>query len=212
MPFWSDFVDLLYATLFGLSVVFGGNMGYAIAVMSFTFRVALLPLTLRLAYRSLEIQAALKKIAPQISRIQKQHKDEPRRIWEETAKLHRHHGIRLIDGRSLVSILIQAPLFMGLFSALRRGLSGTSRFLWVKDLSKPDALLACICAALAGLCAAMTPNTAEQFKAGTAILPAVLTLVFLWRLAAGVSIYSCVSGLVGIVQALMVRRRAAQMS
>ena len=211
MGLWTDFVDLLYAMLSGLSVAFGGNMGLAIAMASFTFRIALLPLTLRLAYRSLEIQVALKKLAPQLSRIRRLYKDDPQRVWEETTKLHKHHGIKLIDERSFLSILIQAPLFIALFSAVRRGLSCTRQFLWIKDLNKPDGILACICAFLIGLSAAMSPGTTEQHRAAMATLPAVLTLVILWRLAAGVGIYSCASGLVGLAQALMVRRRAARM-
>jgi YidC/Oxa1 family membrane protein insertase len=209
--FWTDFVDLLYAMLSSLSVAFAGNMGLAIATASFTFRIALLPLTLRLAYRSVATQAALKKLAPLLSRIRKQYKDDPQRIWKETAKLHKHHGIKLIDGCGFLGILIQAPLFIGLFSAVRRGLTHTSRFLWVRDLNKPDGILAFICASLVGLSAAIAPSTAEQHRAATAILPALLTLIFLWRIASGVGIYSFASSLVGLAQAFMVRRRAAQM-
>lgn len=212
MGFWTTFVDLLYAMLSSLSVAFGGNLGLAIATVSFTFRIALLPLTLQLAYRSVSTQAAVRKLAPQLSRIRKLYKDDPQRIWEETAKLHKQHGIKLIDGRGFLSILIQAPLFIGLFSAVRRGLTHTSRFLWIKDLNKADGLLAFICAFLVGLSAAIAPSTTEQqHRAAMAILPAVLTLVFLWRIAAGVGIYSFASGLVGLAQAFMVRRRAAQM-
>jgi YidC/Oxa1 family membrane protein insertase len=207
---WKDFVDLLYAILSSLSLAFGGNMGLAIAVISFAFRSALLPLTLHLAYRSLETQAALKKLAPQLSRIRNRYKDDPKRMWGETAKLHKRHGIKIVDMRSFLSVLIQAPLFLGLFSAVRRGLMQTSKFLWIKDLSKPDGILAVICASLIGLSAALAPTTTEHHKSATAILPALLTLIFLWRIAAGVGIYSFASGLVGLVQALLVRRRAAQ--
>ena len=210
MELWTNFVDLLYALLSSLSVAFGGNMGLAIAAVSFTFRIALLPFTLRLAYRSAATQAALKKLAPQLSRIRKIYKDDPQRVWEETAKLHKHHGIKLIDGRGFLGILIQAPLFIGLFSAVRRGLTHASRFLWIKDLNKPDGLLAFICASLIGLSAAVAPGTTEQHRAATAILPALLTLIFLWRIAAGVGIYSFASSLVGLAQAFMVRRRVAQ--
>ena len=35
MEIWTHFVDLLYDLLFNLSVAFGGNMGLAIAVVSF---------------------------------------------------------------------------------------------------------------------------------------------------------------------------------
>jgi YidC/Oxa1 family membrane protein insertase len=208
--FWTGFVDFLYVLLSSLSVAFGGNMGLAIATISFAFRIVLLPFTLRLAYRSLATQAALKKIAPQLARIRKIYKDDPRRIWEETAKLHERHGIKLIDGRSFLGILIQAPLFMGLFSAVQRGLTHASRFLWIKDLSKPDGLLAFICASLIGLSAVVAPGTTEQHKTATAILPVLLTLIFLWRIAAGVGIYSFASSLVGLAQAFMVRRRAAR--
>ncbi len=211
MGLWTGFVDLIYVTLSALSVAFGGNMGLAIATLSLTFRIALLPWTLRLAYRSLETQAALKKIAPQLAEIRNRHKDDPRRVWEETAKLHRRHGIKLFDGHSLAGLLVQAPLFMGLFSAVHRGLSGTSRFLWIKDLGQPDAALACLCAALTGLSAWAAPNAANPHKTTAALVPAVLTLVFLMRIAAGVGIYSCVSGLVGCVQSLMVRKRAARL-
>jgi len=40
-------------------------------------------------------------------------------------------------------------------------------------------------------------------------VPALLTLLFLWRMAAGMSLYMLASGLVGVVQAVLVRRRAA---
>ena len=98
MDLWTGFVDVLYAILSSVSTAFGGNMGLAIAVVSFSVRMALLPWTLRFAYRSLATQAVLKKIAPQLKRIRQQYKNDPQRIWEETAKLHRQHGVKALDG------------------------------------------------------------------------------------------------------------------
>jgi len=69
MPLWAEFVDFVYAALFCLSTAFGGSMGLAIVVLSFAVRLALLPITLRLAYRALEMQAALEKIRPKLERI-----------------------------------------------------------------------------------------------------------------------------------------------
>src|SRR6266480_4304695 len=128
MALWTAFVDLIYAGLFGLSIVFGGNMGVAIGVLSLGLRLALLPFTLRMAYRSLEVQAALKKVEPELSSIRKKHKDDPRRVLEETAKLHQRHGIQVFDGRSVLGMFVQLPLFLGLFAAVRRGLAGSGRF------------------------------------------------------------------------------------
>ena len=212
MPLWTEFVDVVFAILFGVAGAFGGNMGLAIGFLSLTFRLAMLPLTLRMAYRSIDVQAALRKLEPQLSSIQKRHKSDPKRLWEETAKLHQQHGIKVFDSRGLLTLLIQAPLFLGLFAAVRRGLSSTGRFLWIRDLMKSDPLLVCACAVVTGLSAVLASNAPEQQRAIAFLLPAVLTLAFLWRMAAGVGIYSLASGLVGLVQSLLVRRRMQKLT
>ena len=209
MGVWTDFVDLIYTTLTGLSTAFGGNMGVAIGVLSMSFRLALLPLTLRLAQHSLQVQAALKKLEPQLSKIRKTHKGDPEKLWKETEALHRQHGIKMVEGKTLLGSLVQIPLFLGLFAAVQRGLSGTGRFLWVKDLMKSDPLLACFCAMLTGLSAFLAPSVPESQRTLSIFLPTALTLVFLWNISAGVAIYSLSSSLVGVVQSLLVRRQAA---
>jgi YidC/Oxa1 family membrane protein insertase len=211
MGVWTSFVDLIHAMLLGLAMLFGGNMALAIGVLSLSFRLALLPLTLRMAYRSLQVQAALKKVEPELSSIRKKHKDDPARMWEETAKIHRREGIKVLGGGSLLGMLVQMPLFIGLFSAVRRGLSGSGRFLWIKDLMKSDPLMACVCAVLTAVSTRLGANTPEQQRAATVLIPATLTIIFLWRMSAGVTIYTFSSGLVGVLQSLMVRRRLKRM-
>ena len=109
-------------------------------------------------------------------------------------------------------MLIQVPLFIGLFSAVRRGLTGSGRFLWIKDLMKSAPLLALACAALTAVSAMLGANVPEQQRAYAIILPAALTLLFLWRMSAGVTIYTFSSGLVGLLQSVMVRRRMKMMA
>ncbi len=183
-------------------------MGVAIGVLSMGLRLALLPLTLPLARRTLEVQRALKKLEPQLSKIRKTHKSDPERLWKETEALHRQHGIKVVEGKSILSSLLQVPLFLGLFAAVQRGLSGTGKFLWVKDLMKADPLLAFLCAMLTGLSVFLAPGVAESQRAVSILLPAVLTLAFLWNISAGVAIYSLSSGLVGVVQSLLIRRES----
>ena len=211
MGIWTNFVDLIHTILLGLAMVFGGNMALAIGVLSLTFRLALLPLTLRMAYKSLQLQAALEKVEPELASIRKKYKDNPHRMWEETTKVHQREGISILSSGSLVGMLIQVPLFIGLFSAVRRGLSGSGRFLWIKDLMKSDPILALVCAALTAISAALGATAPEQQRTATVLLPAVLTLLFLWRMSAGVTIYTFSSGLVGLIQSVMVRRRMRSM-
>jgi membrane protein insertase Oxa1/YidC/SpoIIIJ len=142
--------------------------------------------------------------------IRRKHKDDPQRIWKETADLHQQHGIKVVDGRSLLGMLLQIPLFLGVFEAVRRGLSGSGRVLWVKDLMASDPLLSCICAILTGVSAFLGPNVPESQRAAFIVLPAALTLLFLWRVSAGVAIYSFSYSLAGVVQSLLIRRHAGK--
>ena len=207
MSLWTGFVDLIYTSLLAISSLSGGNIGLAIGVLSLTVRLALLPLTLRLAYRSMDVQAALKKLEPELSNIRRIHKEDPKRILDETAALHRQHGIKILEAGSVLGMLVQIPLFLGLFAAVRRGLSGSGHFLWIKDLMKSDPLLAGICAILTGVSASVGSNTPESQRTVMVALPAVLTFFFLWRISAGVGIYSASSSLVGVLQSFMIRRR-----
>jgi len=212
MGIWTNFVDLIHAVLLGLAMSFGGNMALAIGVLSLTFRLALLPLTLRMAYNSLQVQVALRRIEPDLARIRKKYKNNPQQICEETTKIHQREGIKIFHRGSVFGMLIQVPLFIGLFSAVRRGLTGSGRFLWIKDLMKSDPLLALACAALTAVSAMLGANVPEQQRASAIILPAALTLLFLWRMSAGVTIYTFSSGLVGLLQSVMVRRRMNMMA
>ena len=49
MTIWAGFVDALEALLFILTQAFGGNLAWAIVAFSLSVRVALLPLTYRIA-------------------------------------------------------------------------------------------------------------------------------------------------------------------
>jgi len=211
MLWWDAFVDVLSALLVGVAGFFGGNLGLAIGLVSLTARLALLPLTLRLAYRSLETRAAIARVEPQVAKIRARYKGDPQRVLMETGKLYREHGINLVDGQALLGSLVQAPLFIGLFSAVRRGLGGAKRFLWIADLTKPDLLLASGCAVLTGLAVLLGPTPPSPNRSAAIVIPVVFTAVLLWRVAAGVAIYAFASGLVGVAQSVLVRRHAARL-
>ena len=211
MMIWAEFVDLIHAGLVCVSTALGGSMGWAIAVVSLVVRVVLLPLTLRLAYRGLETQAAMKRLEPELKRVRAKYKKDQRRVLEETARLYRKHGVRLADGRSLLGTIVQLPIFIGLFGAIRRGLGDGGCFLWVKNIAAPDLPLAAICAGVTALSASLAPGLSASQRAPMVLLPALLTLFFLSRLAAGLSVYALAQGLVGLGQAVLVRRRARQL-
>jgi len=210
MPMWAQFVDLIYGLLVCVSTALGGSMGWAIAVVSLVVRAVLLPLTLRMAYRGLEMRAGLKRLEPELKRLRAKYKNDQRRLFEETKRLHQKHGVKVADGRSLFSLIVQMPIFLGLFGAIRRGLGAGGSFLWVKNIGAPDLPLAAMCAGLTGLCSWLAPEVPASQRVPMVVLPTLLTLFFLSRLAAGLSIYTVAQGVVGLGQAVLVHRKARQ--
>jgi membrane protein insertase Oxa1/YidC/SpoIIIJ len=140
------------------------------------------------------------------------YQDDPRRIGQETFSLHQKHGIHTLDSTALVGMLLQMTLFLGVFDAVRRGVSSHGGFLWIKDLIMPDPVLAGICAILTGVSAVISGNMPESQRLLMIVVPATLTLLFLWQISSGIAIYSLSSSLVGVLQSFLVRRRAARMA
>ena len=209
---WVQFVDLIHALLVVVSTALGGSMGWAIAVVSLTVRVALLPLTLRAAYRGLETRAALKRLEPSLRRIRRRHEHDRASLLEETARLYEKHGAKLADARGSLGMILQLPVFAALSGAIQRGLGDGGSFLWIKSIAAPDLPLAATCALLTALSSWLAPEVSPSQRVPMVLLPALLTLLFLSRLAAGLSIYALAQGVVGLGQVVLVRRRARQVA
>lgn len=203
---WSLFVGSIQAGLFVLAHLYGGNVGLAIITLSFVVRLALLPLTLRIARRSQQQQMRLQEIQPELQRLKERYRNQPEKLSQKTMELYKAHGIRMLEGTGLLGSFVQLPVFAGLFSAIKQGVGNGGRFLWIADISQPDIFLALIIAALTFASSLLLPNPQPQARSLSLILPAVLTLFFVWRLSAGLGLYWAASSLVGLLQAALMRR------
>jgi YidC/Oxa1 family membrane protein insertase len=202
---WDWFVETLRTAIFMASGLFGGNVAGGIIVVSVCVRLALLPLTLRLAKVSAAHQQTMAKLKPELDRLRRRYQDRPDRLTTETRKLFEREGTKPIPLASCLGTLAQMPVFLGLFSAVRKSAAAGGRFLWVRNIAQPDALLAVLVALLTCSAVALTRTSPEQNKAILLLLPAIVTLVALWQLSAGVALYWGVSSLVSVAQAAMVR-------
>jgi YidC/Oxa1 family membrane protein insertase len=75
--FWTDVVDVLRAIIFGVAHVCNGSVGVAVILVSLAIRLALLPLTLRLARRAREHQRRLNELRPELERLQRRYANDP---------------------------------------------------------------------------------------------------------------------------------------
>ena len=116
-----------------------------------------MPVTLRIARQAREQQRRLAAIKGDLELIQQRYAKDKLRLLQETQLLYKQHNIRLMQPSSIVSMLLQAPLLAGLFSAVRTGLGQRVRFAWIADLSRSNATLVLIVAALSALGAGLRP-------------------------------------------------------
>jgi YidC/Oxa1 family membrane protein insertase len=209
---WSSFVELLRAAIFGAAHVCGGSLGSGILLVSAAIRLALLPLTLRLARRAREQQARLAALKPELEALQRRYANDPRRLMTEQLALQRKHGITLVTPSGFVGLAIQLPVFGGLFSAVRAGLGTKVPFLWIADLARPDRTLTLAVAALTAWGVSRTPTTPGQ-PGGQAALMAITvlgTVAFLWSASSAVALSAGAGSLVSALQNWLLSRDAAK--
>lgn len=207
MFIWDQFVRLLVVALFALAQASGG-LGLAIVMFSLSVRLALLPLTLRMARRAQERQMKLLALEPMIKQLRARYRSNPQRLQTELLKLYRRHGYSPTDLRSLRDSLIQLPIVAGLYTAIKRGLGAGGQFFWISNLARPDALLALLVGTLVYFGATRNPGLPQQTRFLLALIPALLSVYAAFSVASGVSLYFAASAAVGVLETALVRPRA----
>lgn len=206
---WSGFVDLLQMGLFGLTHFYGGHLGPAIVSFALLARLALLPVTLKQSIRSRSQARAVKRLQPALEVVRRKWADDPNRMAKETMAVYEREGVRPLDPGFLKGMLIQSPLFLGLFQVIRAASSGAAArqsFLWVSSLAKPDLFLTLLVSGAVGV-GAMANGTGSAPTPRTLLLVSMAgTLVMLLRLSSGFALYMGASAAVSTLQGLILRR------
>jgi YidC/Oxa1 family membrane protein insertase len=140
---WNAWPGFLQEILHSLAVHWGLGVGLSIIILTVAVRVTLMPLTWMLAYRGAVHQSKLAKLEPALKAIRDRYAKDRRTQMQKTLELYRQHGLTVADGKGILGALVQMPVIYGLYKALSNGV-GTTAFLWIRNLGRPDALLACL--------------------------------------------------------------------
>jgi YidC/Oxa1 family membrane protein insertase len=190
-------LNVLGSLLQFLSSRVGLGEGLAIIALTLLVRTALLPLSWSAAYRGLIRQKKISALQPELQRLKEKFGAQPRLYADQLVALYRRHGIAVTDTSSLLGALVQAPVLLGLYQALRKGVHG--RFLWVRDLSKPDIGLAVLAGLATMLLSLINPDLPEHMRLILMMVPAVLTIIVALKVASALSLYwaasNCYSGI-----------------
>jgi YidC/Oxa1 family membrane protein insertase len=216
------FVNPLINALIIINNVVFNDFGLAIIIFTLLMRLVTMPLTLRQIHST----RALTTLQPRIQEIQKKHKD-PKRRQEEIMKVYRQAGVNPLG--CLLPMLVQFPIWIALYSALRATVGGTpesvvslsqrlypwgyiesavpleNRFLWM-DLGQPDRSLILAMIVFASTYVqqklSTTPTTDPQVQARNQMMNWMMPLMFAWftlGVPSGLAVYWAVSNITAVM-------------
>lgn len=111
------------------------NWGLAIILLTLMINILLFPLTMK----SFSSMHKMKTVQPHIQKLKDLHKDNPQKLNKETMELYKKYNVNPLGG--CLPMILQMPVFISLYQGLMKSveLKG-AHFLWIKDLSRPDAV------------------------------------------------------------------------
>lgn len=199
--------DSLVALITFLSQLFGGSLGCAIIVLSLGVRIALLPLTIKLARRASRNQRIIQALQPEIEALKKHLEKKPELFFAELRKLYEKHDCRLFDLPALLASFVQLPVFGILYHSIQTAIKSSGAFVWIRNLAVPDFYLTLAILVLTGLTASLMPGASDQMKIALIIFQLVVTFLIVWKLAAGLGLYWASSSAVSLFQTFWLRYR-----
>jgi YidC/Oxa1 family membrane protein insertase len=208
MILWHQVVDVLREAIFAYAQVCHGNIGYGIIAVTFLARLALFPLMLRVARASAAHQEAMTRLQPELAALKVRFKSDSQRLNTEMQRLFKREGVSMVPVSGCVGNLAPLPVLLALYSAVRQAALVGGRFLWIENIAFPDRVLTGIVVLLGVASAAVGMQPSTQNKTMMLVLPAIITMIALSKMAAGIGIYWGVSSFAGAIQGLIARRQA----
>ncbi|MBO7238011.1 MAG: YidC/Oxa1 family insertase periplasmic-domain containing protein, partial [Elusimicrobiaceae bacterium] len=188
-----------------------GNYGVAIIMLT----VLLQALLFKFTQMSLKSSAQMKKVQPEMKRLQETYKSDPQRLNQEMLALYQKYHINPLMG--CLPLLIQLPIFLALFNALRTSwsLHGAKFIWWITDLSSKDPyyILPILMGAVmyfqqkSTMPAGMDATQAAMFK----YMPLIFTLLFM-NFPSGLVLYWLTNSLITFGIQTLVNKKLAKVN
>jgi YidC/Oxa1 family membrane protein insertase len=126
LEFWHDLIDP--------TNTLDGSWGIAIILLTFTVRLAILPLT----FKGVKSMQRLQTLQPAIKQIQERYKDDKQRMNQEVMAFYQREKVNPLG--SCLPLLLQVPFFISLFYLLRSDefnadIAGNQGFLAIDSLA-----------------------------------------------------------------------------
>jgi YidC/Oxa1 family membrane protein insertase len=123
------------------------NYALCIILLTVLVRLCLFPLTRRQILVNMRFQEQLKKLKPEFDKLQQKYGDDVMAMSQARNELMRRHGVNpMAPLAGCLPLLIQMPIFMGLYYALQESIFFRLEPLlkglpWIPNLAAPDMLV-----------------------------------------------------------------------
>ena len=194
---WWLAVPLFYL-LDGIHELIAQNWGVAIILMTLAIKLALYPLSAA-SYKSM---AKMRKVAPQMKRLQERHAGDRQRLSQEMMELYKKEKANPLGG--CLPMLLQMPVFIALYWVLYESveLRQAPFFLWIDDLASMDPffVLPILMGASMYFQQMLNPPMPDPMQARIMkMMPIMFTVLFLF-FPAGLVLYWLVNNLLSMAQ------------
>lgn len=180
-----------------------GNWGWAIIILTILIKALFYKLS-ETAGRSM---AKMRKVTPRMKTLKERYKDDRQKLNQAMMQLYKEEKINPAAG--CLPILVQMPVFIALYWVLLYSVElRQASWLWINDLSSPDALviLPIMTAIAMFFQQKMNPPPADPLQAKVFMFMPVMFGVFSYFMPAGLVLYWFVNTLLSAAQQWQINR------
>ncbi len=211
-------------TVMGVLFMLVHNWGMSIICLSVFLNILLFPLSMQ-SFKSMK---KMQELQPQIEKLKAQCKGNSQKLNKEMLELYKKYKINPLSG--CLPLILQMPIFIALYQALIKSIDlRGATFLWIKDLSTPDAVRIPFTLPLIGnainilpilmiigmvvqqkistkTSVAVTPEQKQQQKMMLIIMPVMFGFIF-YNMPSGLVLYWLVNTVLTIFEQSMIFRK-----
>ena len=182
-----------------------GNWGFAIILLTLMVKAILYPLSAH-SYKSM---ANMRRVGPQMKRLQERHADDRQKLSQEMMALYKKEKVNPLGG--CLPMLLPMPIFIALYWVLFESveLRHAPFMLWINDLAAMDPffILPLAMGASMFLQQSLSPAVGDPMQVRMMkMMPIMFTALFLF-FPAGLVLYWLVNNVLSIAQQWYVIRR-----
>lgn len=204
----TDFMNWSESTIGGVNAV-----GWSIIILTLAVRLILLPMMVHQQRNATIQQEKMRLLQPQLKKVQDAQKnaqtqEEQLLASQAMMTIYRENNVSLLGGMNFTTLIIQWPIFMGLYSAIRYSNEIAHASFFGINLSSHAPILAIATAVAYGIQAYLSiigvpAEQKKQMQMMMYVMP-VMMLFMTWVTNAGIALYFFAGALVMILQTLII--------